>query len=254
MRTTVSFLFVFFSVFITGAFGFILPKDSSSLPSITSITSERVGRAHLVLFNAESDSTEKTLSRKENSSKKVEALLKSLGELDDEDDENSSKKKKKSKKGKVGGLEGLKNEKNKLEAEVTFYEGAPSPTEMIIPGISILTVIGLLPFAASVARQIWTRYKVTSRRVSVTSGVGGKDVTEVIYPDIERVTYVFRMFGTSGDMCLFLRDGAKLEIRSVSNFVDVYNYIRERIDDDAKSKTEELPAWTKKDNQETPAE
>ena len=226
------------SAFVCSVQSFITPKQSS-LVDISHRSSSRVTQ----LLSSESDSSEKTISRKENSNKKVEALLKSLGELDDEDDTSTSKKKKKSKKG--GGLEVLKNEKNKLEAEVLFYEGAPSPAEMIIPGVSILTVIGLLPFAASVARQIWTRYKITSRRISVTSGVGGKDVTEVIYPDIERITYAFRMFGTCGDMCLFLRDGAKLEIRSVNNFIDVYNYIREKLDSDAKAKTEELPAWTK---------
>jgi hypothetical protein len=36
------------------------------------------------------------------------------------------------------------------------------------------------------------KYKITSRRISVTSGVGGKDLTEVIYPDIAKVNYVFR--------------------------------------------------------------
>ena len=36
------------------------------------------------------------------------------------------------------------------------------------------------------------RYKITSRRVSVASGVGGKDLTEVIYPDIAGMAFVFR--------------------------------------------------------------
>lgn len=36
------------------------------------------------------------------------------------------------------------------------------------------------------------RYKVTSRRVSITTGVGGKEMTEVIYPDIAGMNYVFR--------------------------------------------------------------
>jgi len=232
-------IILFFCALLTSAWGFIIPKQTSLL-SVSNQSSLKLNK----LFSTESDGSEKTISRKENSNKKVEALLKSLGELDDEDDGNTTKKKKKSKKS-GGGLEGLKNEKNKLEAEVLFYEGAPSPAELIIPGVSILTVIGILPFAASVARQIWTRYKITSRRISVTSGIGGKDITEVIYPDIERVTYAFRMFGTCGDMCLFLRDGAKLEIRSVNNFVDIYNYIRDKLDSDAKAKTEELPAWTK---------
>lgn len=141
------------------------------------------------------------------------------------------------------------------------------------------------PTKPTTTKQV--KYKITSRRISVVSGVGGKDLTEVIYPDIARVAYVFRCalgfglglicvwaflfvcgrvgaggrgercsrvggemeslccvvgrglcervnaehwnvdshtythshkhsaFGTTGDMVLFLRDGAKLEMRCV---------------------------------------
>lgn len=55
----------------------------------------------------------------------------------------------------------------KLEAEVTFFEGAPDPSEMIAPAVSILTVIGIVPFAASLARQAWVKYTLTSRRIKV---------------------------------------------------------------------------------------
>ncbi|EKU22333.1 ribonuclease p [Nannochloropsis gaditana CCMP526] len=109
-------------------------------------------------------------------------------------------------------------DKMKLEPESVFFEGAPHWSEVVVPAISILTVIGIIPFASSVARQIW-----------------------VIYADIERINYVFRAFGTTGDMVLFLRDGAKLEIRSLPNFRDVYNYIRSQLDDDAREQTPALP-------------
>ena len=42
----------------------------------------------------------------------------------------------------------------KLEAEVTFFEGAPDVSETFVPAISIITVLGLIPFAAAVARQV----------------------------------------------------------------------------------------------------
>ena len=66
-----------------------------------------------------------------------------------------------------------------VEPEVTFFEGPPSATEMIIPGVSILTVVGIIPFAASAARQAWTRYKFTNRRIEVASGFQGKEVVQV---------------------------------------------------------------------------
>lgn len=66
-----------------------------------------------------------------------------------------------------------------LEAEKTFFLGPPSASEMIIPGLSILTVVGVIPFAASVARQTWTRYKLTNRRIEIASGFQGKEVVQV---------------------------------------------------------------------------
>lgn len=55
----------------------------------------------------------------------------------------------------------------KLDAEVTFFEGGPDPSEMAAPAVSILTVIGLVPFSAAVARQVWVKYTLTSRRIKV---------------------------------------------------------------------------------------
>ena len=63
-----------------------------------------------------------------------------------------------------------------------FVCSPPSWTELVIPGISILTVIGIIPFMAAAARQVWVKYKITSRRISVQSGIGGNDFTEIIYP------------------------------------------------------------------------
>lgn len=65
-------------------------------------------------------------------------------------------------------------EKAILAPEEVFFEGPPSWTEMVIPGISILTVIGIVPFIATATRQAWVKYKITSRRISVTSGFNGQ--------------------------------------------------------------------------------
>jgi len=122
-----------------------------------------------------------------------------------------------------------------LAPEETFFEGAPSWTEVVIPAISVLTVIGIIPFAFTVARQLWVRFKITSRRISVVSGIGGKDLTEITYDEIYEVKYVFRAFGSVGDMVIELRDGAKLEMRSVPNFPDVYRYIMDKVDPEVKA-------------------
>ncbi|CAN0288307.1 unnamed protein product, partial [Scytosiphon promiscuus] len=83
----------------------------------------------------------------------------------------------------------------KLEAEVTFFEGGPDASEVVAPAISILTVIGLVPFSAALARQAWVKYTLTSRRIKIVSGWNGKDTTEVVYPDIVDMVYVWRFFG-----------------------------------------------------------
>jgi len=116
-----------------------------------------------------------------------------------------------------------------LAPEEVYYEGPPAITETIIPTISILTVIGIVPAAAAWARQAWVRYKITTRRIRVTSGIGGKDMAEIVYPDIVEIRTVKRLFG-DGDMVAFLRDGAKFEMRNIPNFDETIEFILKQVD------------------------
>merc|ERR1719440_951633 len=125
--------------------------------------------------------------------------------------------------------------KFKLEPETIFFEGPPAASEVIIPALSIIT------FVSALARQAWVRYKFTSRRISIVSGIGGKEVSEIIYPDVEEIKYVFR-FGGAGDMVLFLKDGAKVEMRHVPKFEEIYEYVLAKCDTEAQQKSMQLPA------------
>jgi len=118
-----------------------------------------------------------------------------------------------------------------LTPEETFYEGPPAITETIAPTISILTVVGIIPAAAAWARQAWVRYKITSRRIRVTSGVNGKDMAEIVYPDITEIRTAKRLFG-DGDMVAFLKDGAKFEMRNIPNFEETMEFILKQVDKD----------------------
>jgi len=120
-----------------------------------------------------------------------------------------------------------------LAPEEVHYEGPPAITETIIPTISILTVVGIVPAIASWSRQAWVRYKITSRRIRVTSGIGGKDMAEIVYPDIVEMRTVKRLFG-DGDMCCFLRDGAKFEMRNIPDFAETMKFILDQVDPDVK--------------------
>lgn len=135
---------------------------------------------------------------------------------------------------------GKKKDKVKLEAETVFFEGAPAKSELLLPGLSVLTVLGIIPFVSALSRQAWVRYKFTSRRISIQSGVGGKTTSEIIYPDIEEVRYVYRAFGAAGDMVLFLKDGAKVELRFVPNFSSIYTYIMSKCDEECRAKSMKL--------------
>mmetsp|Transcript_26159 Transcript_26159/g.26395 ORF Transcript_26159/g.26395 Transcript_26159/m.26395 type:complete len:217 (-) Transcript_26159:54-704(-) len=134
-----------------------------------------------------------------------------------------------------------KKEKFKLTPEVVFFEGPPSTSELIFPALSIITVIGVVPFASALSRQAWVRYKFTSRRISIQSGIGGKEQTEIIYQDIEEIRYAFRSFGAAGDMVLFLKDGAKVEMRFVPKFKEIYSYVLEKVEDECREKSMKLP-------------
>ena len=118
-----------------------------------------------------------------------------------------------------------------LVPEETFYEGPPAITETIAPTISILTVVGIVPAAAAWARQAWVRYQITNRRIRVTSGIQGKDMAEIVYPDVIELRTVKRLFG-DGDMVFFLRDGAKFEMRNVPNFAETMDFILGNLDKD----------------------
>merc|ERR1712238_599035 len=118
-----------------------------------------------------------------------------------------------------------------LAPEEVFFEGPPSITETLLPTASILTVVGIIPAAAAWSRQVWVRYKITSRRIRVTSGVGGKDMSEIVYPDIVEMRSVKRLFG-DGDMVAFLRDGAKFEMRNITQFDDAIAFMLKYMDKD----------------------
>ncbi len=82
----------------------------------------------------------------------------------------------------------------------------------------MLTVVGVIPFGASLARQAWTRFKLTTRRIEVASGFQGKDVVQATWREVVEVKWLRRFGGTAGDIVITLRDGAKLELRSVPDF------------------------------------
>ena len=118
--------------------------------------------------------------------------------------------------------------------EEVFYEGGPHVGDLIINVLLGFTVICLPLTIAAIVRALWLRYRITSRRISVTGGWQGRDTADVIYADITKVVTVPRGIGTYGDMVLTLRDGSRIELRAVPKFREAYDFINDRLSERAK--------------------
>ena len=122
--------------------------------------------------------------------------------------------------------------------EDIFYEGGPASGDLIINLLAGITLIGL-PFTfGALVRALWVRYKITTRRISVTGGWLGRDKTQIVYNQISEIRAIPRGLGSYGDMVLVLNDGARLEIRSIPNFREVEAYILEKIQNSTKYRGE----------------
>ena len=117
---------------------------------------------------------------------------------------------------------------NSIQEDV-HYDGGPARGDLIFNILLGFTLIGLPFTIGAVVRALWLRFRITSRRISVTGGWMGKDKTQVVYSQISEVRTVPRGFGAWGDMVLVLKDGARLELRSMPRFREVEAYILERI-------------------------
>ena len=113
--------------------------------------------------------------------------------------------------------------------EDVHYEGGPARGDLVFNILLGFTLIGLPFTIGAVVRALWLRFRITTRRVSVSGGWMGKDKTQVVYSQIKEVRTVPRGFGAWGDMVLVLNDGARLEMRSMPNFRDIEAFILERI-------------------------
>jgi hypothetical protein len=112
--------------------------------------------------------------------------------------------------------------------ETVYYEGGPARGDLVLSLLIGLTLIGLPIAVGAIVRALWLRYRITSRRISVSGGWLGRDRTQVVYSQIREVLSVPRGFGAWGDMVLVLNDGSRLEMRSVPRFRELEAYIEER--------------------------
>jgi hypothetical protein len=113
--------------------------------------------------------------------------------------------------------------------EEVYYEGGPHVGDLIINLLLGLTVICLPLTVGAITRALWLRYRITDKRISVIGGWMGRDRSDIIYSEIAKVVTVPRGLGIWGDMVITLKDGSRLELRSMPKFRQVYDYINERL-------------------------
>lgn len=114
--------------------------------------------------------------------------------------------------------------------EEVIYEGGPHIGDLIINILIGFSIIGLPLTVGAIVRALWLRFRITNRRISVTGGWMGQDRTDIIYSEIVKVVKVPRGFGLWGDVVVTLRNGSRLELRSLPKFREIEDYILEKID------------------------
>lgn len=77
---------------------------------------------------------------------------------------------------------------------------------------------------AAVSRAFNLRYRFTNLRVTVISGLTGQDRSDFSYNVIKDVQVVPRFIGEWGDIVITLKDGTKVDLRSVPKFREIAKY------------------------------
>eukprot|EP00276_Gloeochaete_wittrockiana_P008316 CAMPEP_0184658578 /NCGR_PEP_ID=MMETSP0308-20130426/26030_1 /TAXON_ID=38269 /ORGANISM="Gloeochaete witrockiana, Strain SAG 46.84" /LENGTH=236 /DNA_ID=CAMNT_0027097689 /DNA_START=42 /DNA_END=752 /DNA_ORIENTATION=+ len=121
--------------------------------------------------------------------------------------------------------------------EKNVFELKPHFTEVLGGAAAAISVVGAPILLGALSRQAWVRYNISDRRVTVMSGFMGKERFDVSYPNIEKLVYVKKGFGTCADIVLSVKGGAKVELRSCPNYEAVISFILSQMDEDARADT-----------------
>eukprot|EP00878_Enallax_costatus_P043585 GHUV01051610.1.p1 GENE.GHUV01051610.1~~GHUV01051610.1.p1 ORF type:complete len:154 (+),score=26.57 GHUV01051610.1:45-506(+) len=91
------------------------------------------------------------------------------------------------------------------------------------------TLVALPLTIGAISRSAFVRYKFTDKRVSViTTAPWESKQTDCAYQEVKDVRTVSRGLGAWGDMVIELKNGDKLELRSVEKFKELRDYILAR--------------------------
>ncbi|KAK9843658.1 hypothetical protein WJX81_001322 [Elliptochloris bilobata] len=118
-----------------------------------------------------------------------------------------------------------------FSGEQLHWEGTPHRGDLVT-NLALGTTLLWLPLTfAAIGRGAFIKFKFTDKRVSVITNAPWKnEQLDVPYQEVKDVVTVGRGLGFWGDMVVTLRNGDKVELRSLPQFRELKAYIFERRD------------------------
>ncbi|CAK7326973.1 unnamed protein product [Dovyalis caffra] len=108
--------------------------------------------------------------------------------------------------------------------ETIFFDGGAHYGDLVANLLLGFTLLWLPLTLAAVSRAFYLRYRFTNLRVTVISGLTGQDRSDFSYKVIKDVQVVPRFIGEWGDIVITLKDGTKVDLRSVPKFREIAKY------------------------------
>ncbi|XP_072992835.1 uncharacterized protein [Typha latifolia] len=108
--------------------------------------------------------------------------------------------------------------------ERVFFDGGAHYGDLVANLLLGFTLLWLPLTLAAVSRAFFLRYRFTNRRVTVVSGFTGQDRSDFPYASVKDVQVVPRFIGEWGDIVITLKDGTKVDLRSVPKFREIADY------------------------------
>ncbi|XVF85967.1 hypothetical protein PTKIN_Ptkin17bG0159700 [Pterospermum kingtungense] len=112
----------------------------------------------------------------------------------------------------------------KPKEETIFFDGGAHYGDLVANLLLGFTLLWLPLTLAAVSRAFFLRYRFTNLRVTVISGLTGQDRSDFSYKVIKDVQVVPRFIGEWGDVIITLKDGTKVDLRSVPRFREIAKY------------------------------
>lgn len=115
----------------------------------------------------------------------------------------------------------------KPAGETIYFDGGAHYGDLVANLLLGFTLLWLPLTLAAVFRAFFLRYRFTNVRVTVISGLTGQERSDFSYDVIKDVQVVPRFVGEWGDVIITLKDGTKVDLRSVPKFREIAKYCLE---------------------------